>query len=116
VNDRYGHAAGDAVLRTIGAIARCAIRESDLIARLGGEEFAILLPDTTIEQALAVCERLRINVAQARTFGEGAVIGVTVSGGVARIGPDGLAAALRIADAALYSAKNGGRDQFAAAA
>jgi len=116
VNDHYGHAAGDAVLRTIGAIARCAIRESDFIARLGGEEFAILLPDTTIEQALAVCERLRINVAQARTFGEGAVIGVTVSGGVARIGPDGLAAALRIADAALYSAKNGGRDQFAAAA
>jgi diguanylate cyclase (GGDEF)-like protein/PAS domain S-box-containing protein len=116
VNDRYGHGAGDAVLRTVASVARCAIRETDFMARLGGEEFAILLPDTTLEQAMAVCERLRTNVSQARTFGEGAVIGVTVSGGVARIGAEGLAAALRIADAALYSAKNGGRDQFAVAA
>jgi diguanylate cyclase (GGDEF)-like protein/PAS domain S-box-containing protein len=116
VNDRFGHAAGDVVLRTVASVARCAMRDSDFIARLGGEEFAIFLPDTTVEQAMAICERLRSNVSDARSFSEGAVIGVTVSGGVARIGAGGLEEALRIADAALYAAKNGGRDQFAAAA
>lgn len=116
VNDRYGHAAGDAVLRSFAAIARCALRKGDLIARLGGEEFGVLLPDTSIEQAMAVCERVRSDVAQARTFVPGLVIGVTVSGGVARIDEGGFAAALQIADAALYAAKNGGRDRLAAAA
>jgi diguanylate cyclase (GGDEF)-like protein len=116
VNDRYGHGAGDAVLRSFAAIARCAIRKGDLIARLGGEEFGVLLPDTTLEQAMAVCERVRRDVAVARTFVPGQVIGVTVSGGVARIDEGGFAAALKIADTALYAAKNGGRDRLAAAA
>jgi diguanylate cyclase (GGDEF)-like protein/PAS domain S-box-containing protein len=116
VNDRYGHGAGDAVLRSFAAIARCALRKGDLIARLGGEEFGVLLPDTTLEQAMTVCERVRRDVAVARTFVPGQVIGVTVSGGVARIDEGGFAAALKIADAALYAAKNGGRDRLAAAA
>jgi diguanylate cyclase (GGDEF)-like protein/PAS domain S-box-containing protein len=116
VNDRYGHGAGDAVLRSFAAIARCAIRKGDLIARLGGEEFGVLLPDTTLEQAMTVCDRVRRDVAVARTFVPGQVIGVTVSGGVARIDERGFAAALKIADAALYAAKNGGRDRLAAAA
>lgn len=116
VNDRFGHDAGDAVLRSFAAIARCAVRDGDLLARLGGEEFAVLFRDTTVEQAVAVCERVRVHVANAVMFARGAAVKVTVSGGVAQVGALGLADAIRVADAALYRAKNEGRDRLAIAA
>jgi diguanylate cyclase (GGDEF)-like protein/PAS domain S-box-containing protein len=116
VNDQYGHDAGDAVLQSFASIARCAVREQEMVVRLGGEEFAILFTDTNIEQAAAICDRLRREVAEAVTIVDDLIIRMTVSGGVAPVGPDGLEHALKAADAALYRAKHNGRDQMALAA
>jgi diguanylate cyclase (GGDEF)-like protein/PAS domain S-box-containing protein len=116
VNDQYGHDAGDAVLQSFASIARCAVREQEMVVRLGGEEFAILFTDTNIEQAAAICDRLRREVAEAVTIVDDLIIRVTVSGGVAPVGPEGMEHALKAADSALYRAKHNGRDQMALAA
>ena len=114
INDDYGHATGDQVLRTIGAVASDTIRATDSIARIGGEEFAILLPDTDREDALGLAERVRDAIRTGVTLGARTV---TLSGGVAACprdatGADGLH---RSADAALYRAKADGKDRCAAA-
>ncbi|MEG3155170.1 sensor domain-containing diguanylate cyclase [Sphingomonas sp. RB1R13] len=116
VNDRFGHDAGDAVLQTFARVLRNVIRQDDIIARLGGEEFAVLFPCTEVPQALLVCERLREEMGQTLTEVGSQIIGVTVSGGVSMLGPRGLEHALKQADRALYTAKRGGRDQMALAA
>jgi diguanylate cyclase (GGDEF)-like protein/PAS domain S-box-containing protein len=116
VNDRFGHDAGDAVLMTFGEVARATLRGSGLIARIGGEEFAALMPNTSIEQALAICERMRSEIADAATEVGRQYIRVTISGGVATLGQDGIDLAYKNADAALYRAKEGGRDQLYLAA
>ena len=116
VNDRFGDDAGDAVLQTFARVLRNVIRHDDIIARMGGEEFAILFPCTEVPQALLVCERLREEMAMALTEVGSDVIGVTVSGGVSMLGKRGLEEALKQADRALYTAKRGGRDQMALAA
>lgn len=116
VNDRHGHHAGDAVLQSFAAIARCAVRQGEVVARLGGEEFAILFADTSLEDARAICERLREDLAGSLTFVDGAAIQVTVSGGVAVIGEPGFDEALKEADAALYRSKQSGRNQLSIAA
>ena len=116
VNDRYGHDAGDAVLVHFGTVAREVLRQNDLLARLGGEEFAALLPATSIPQALEICERLRAEISVRFALVGEEAIRVTISGGVAQLGEAGLDEALRRADVALYEAKNGGRDQLALAA
>ncbi|UVO49832.1 diguanylate cyclase [Sphingomonas sp. SUN019] len=117
VNDRHGHAAGDEVLRRFAAIARAAVRDQDMVARLGGEEFAVVLPDASIEQARLVCDRLRAAVGATRCSVDSGTIAVTVSGGVAsyRAG-DADDAVLHAADTALYRAKDAGRDRLALAA
>lgn len=76
----------------------------------------MLFVDTSVAEALAICDRVRADVAKAVTFFDRSMIRVTVSGGVAPIGAGGLSEALKVADAALYRAKRAGRDQFAAAA
>ena len=117
VNDRHGHAAGDAVLRLFAELARGKMRDKDFVARFGGEEFAVILPGATLEQARLVCDRLRIAVGSAPIVVGETRIGVTVSGGVARY--DGAvteAAALAAADAALYEAKRSGRNRMRLAA
>ena len=116
VNDRHGHDAGDEVLKIFASLANSVVRKGDLVARVGGEEFAVIFPDTSVEQALAVCERLRLEVAQAPICVSDKIIEVTVSGGVAVLGHGGLDEALKQADRALYQAKDGGRDQLALAA
>jgi diguanylate cyclase (GGDEF)-like protein/PAS domain S-box-containing protein len=116
VNDRFGHDAGDAVLQTFARVLRNVIRQDDIIARLGGEEFAVLFPCTEVPQALLVCERLREEMGRTLTEVGSQIIGVTVSGGVSMLGPRGLEHALKQADRALYTAKRGGRDQMALAA
>lgn len=116
VNDRYGHEAGDAVLRTFAEVVRSVVREGDSIARIGGEEFAILFPSTAVPQALLICDRLRTEMASTVTIVNGETIRVTISGGVAALGRRGPDFALRQADEALYSAKRAGRDQMALAA
>ena len=117
VNDRFGHGAGDAVLRAVAAALRGAIRVEDLPVRWGGEEFAVLLPGTDLPAAVALAERLRAAVRDGVPHPAGGR--VTVSIGAARLGlgpPDAaLDAALRIADAALYRAKASGRDRVEAA-
>jgi diguanylate cyclase (GGDEF)-like protein/PAS domain S-box-containing protein len=116
INDSFGHPAGDEVLRGFARVARRMVREHDLVARVGGEEFAIHFPDTSVEQAMLICERLRAEIAKSSLAAGVASVRITVSGGVAPIGPEGLAQALEVADLALYSAKRKGRDQFAMAA
>ena len=117
VNDRYGHAAGDAVLRAFAQLARGKMRDKDFVARFGGEEFAVILPGATLEQARLVCDRLRAAVASAPIVVGETWIEVTVSGGVARYDGSVLtAAALAAADAALYEAKRAGRDRLRLAA
>jgi diguanylate cyclase (GGDEF)-like protein len=114
-NDEYGHAAGDDCLRMIGTmLSQASGRPGDLAARLGGEEFAILLPDTALDGALAVAERLRSAVATRRMAHAGnAAQVVTVSAGVAAMRPAGTSAAralVEAADAGLYAAKAAGRN------
>lgn len=113
VNDGHGHAAGDAVLVQLGARLRGLLRDIDIAGRVGGEEFAILLPQTEEAQALLVAERIRHAVA-AEPFRHGALaLPVTISIGVASFGaePMDIDALLARADAGLYEAKRGGRDR-----
>lgn len=113
VNDTYGHPAGDAVLQEIARIIRSSIREGDVAARLGGEEFVLLMPDTALEAAGFVCERLRLAVEAHRfVLPNGASIPVTISAGAAQAesGESEMALASR-ADTALYAAKNNGRNR-----
>jgi diguanylate cyclase (GGDEF)-like protein/PAS domain S-box-containing protein len=116
VNDRHGHDAGDEVLRSFASVALRLMRQCDMAARLGGEEFAFLVRDATVDQAMRICDRFRSEMASTVTLAADSAITVTVSGGVAPIGEAGLDAALRSADQALYRAKAAGRDQMALAA
>jgi len=113
VNDRYGHSAGDHALREFVDAVRTELREYDLLARLGGEEFGILLTDTHALQADAIAERVRETVAQRQIRADDVTFSVTVSIGVARLQPsDGVEEALRKADRALYQAKEAGRNRI----
>jgi diguanylate cyclase (GGDEF)-like protein len=113
VNDEYGHEAGDRVLARVGEILRAELRGTDLIARMGGEEYVALLPATGLDEACAVAERARIACSAAASDGLPAV---TLSAGVAaETAPDRIGPLLREADAALYAAKVDGRDRTSAA-
>lgn len=116
VNDGYGHGVGDEVLRGFAEVARRTLRQKDVVARLGGEEFAILFPDTSQDQAMQICERLREEMAASELTPSEPSLRITISGGVAPLGTGGLDDALRVADEALYRAKQGGRDRLALAA
>lgn len=110
INDRGGHDAGDRALTCVSDALRKTCRATDLPARYGGDEFVVLLPSTTAEQAIRLCERLRRVLDQRST---GLPIPLTVSIGVAELtGETKTASALfEAADAALYDAKNAGRDR-----
>jgi diguanylate cyclase (GGDEF)-like protein len=113
INDHWGHAAGDRVLRDLCAAAEEVLRREDLVGRLGGEEFAVLVPETGLDGAAALAERLRAHVAERKVPAERKAIRYTVSIGVAELAPGegALEAALERADAALYAAKRAGRDR-----
>lgn len=116
INDTYGHAQGDAVLRHFTTLALHNLRAQDLFGRIGGEEFALLLPGATAAQALAVAERITRQMRE-HPFGQrnGAPLHATVSMGLRAAHPltpeDTLEKLLSDADAALYAAKHSGRDQ-----
>jgi diguanylate cyclase (GGDEF)-like protein len=115
VNDTHGHAAGDAVLREATKAWRGVLRESDLLGRLGGEEFAVLLPLTELRQPRDVAERIR-DVTSRLTLPGAAAIQVTTSVGVAAVrAQESLAQALERADLALYQAKRAGRNRVSTA-
>lgn len=107
VNDRHGHPVGDEVLRRIAALAESCIRDRDLVGRLGGEEFAVLMPGASLDQAVAVGERLRRACEEAEHVHG---VRVTVSLGVAAGQGSDASFLLREADAALYRAKFEGRN------
>lgn len=115
INDRHGHQVGDEVLRAFGEVAGRCLRSTDLMARLGGEEFALLLRDTTPEQAEMVCGRLGRHIAEAAIVTRAGALSITVSCGIARLQGNG-EAALAAADGALYTAKAAGRARHAVAA
>lgn len=111
INDNYGHGAGDAVLAQVGRIIATAIRRRDIAARLGGEEFVVLLPDTPHEAALQLAERLRETLEQTSMDALPGMHNVTASFGVATLRPgEDLEALLMRADNVLYAAKNNGRN------
>ncbi|WP_404714309.1 GGDEF domain-containing protein [Sphingomonas sp. MMS24-J13] len=113
VNDTWGHPAGDAALAMTGKILSGLVRVSDLVGRLGGEEFAIAMPHTDIAGAELLAERLRAAIAAGRVDTDAGTIGVTASFGVAELAAqedfDSLYAR---ADAALYLAKERGRNRI----
>ncbi|MCD2516530.1 diguanylate cyclase [Massilia sp. G4R7] len=113
INDRHGHPGGDAVLQHLAAILAETFREVDVVARIGGEEFAVLLPSTDLPRAAVVAERLRAIVASSSVHFEGARIHYTVSAGVACVldGEGGIDLLLKRADQALYAAKRAGRNR-----
>jgi diguanylate cyclase (GGDEF)-like protein len=116
VNDTFGHAVGDQVLRTVADRVRRTLRAVDILGRTGGEEFAVLLPGTVRDSASTVlAERIRRAVGDEPILTDAGPVRVTISLGVASAGPEcpDLAALLRAADDALYEAKESGRNRVA---
>jgi diguanylate cyclase (GGDEF)-like protein len=113
INDRFGHYVGDQVVAQIAALCREGRRVSDVVARIGGEEFALLLPETTAQAAYAVAERLRRDVEVSPLLSNGNGLAVTVSIGVAEAGPgmSGIIGLMKDSDRALYEAKGAGRNR-----
>jgi diguanylate cyclase len=115
VNDRFGHFVGDEVLRRIAALPRDHVRDDDLVARFGGEEFLIGFDGLSLADAWARCEVLRARVAGFPWETVQAGLFVTISLGVAVVPAGGdLPAAMTLADRRLYDAKHDGRNQVAA--
>ncbi|HEY4547849.1 MAG TPA: GGDEF domain-containing protein [Pedomonas sp.] len=112
INDRFGHAAGDEVLRRFGALIKSCTRAGDIVARMGGEEFAALLPSTDLARATSVAERIRTTLEEEIFMADGKRFSVTTSIGLTIILPhDTLHCAFARADAALYAAKDSGRNR-----
>ena len=107
INDTFGHAAGDRVLASMGALLRRRLRHTDVAARYGGEEFALLLEDVSVAEAEELCERLLAELGEIEH-------GVTFSAGLAPLG-DSFEESYRRADAALYEAKRAGRSRIVSA-
>lgn len=114
INDTYGHQAGDKVIKMLAALIKRCVRETDLAGRYGGEEFAIILNDSSVEDAKIVAERIRQLAQRLVVEHEGESISFTVSLGLAQFSPDfkGAMAWLECADQALYEAKGNGRNQY----
>ncbi|MBN2046398.1 MAG: GGDEF domain-containing protein [Anaerolineaceae bacterium] len=116
INDQYGHLAGDAVLMELAA--RCArqLRAPDVFSRFGGDEFSILLPETTLSEAVVVANRIRQSVIQPFKI-DGTLLNVSISIGIAALIPayESVESLLRAADQVLYRAKEAGRNRIEAA-
>jgi diguanylate cyclase (GGDEF)-like protein len=113
INDRHGHSAGDTVLRHIASQMSATFRQVDVVARIGGDEFAVLLPSADLASALCVAERLRATLAATPAATDAGPLGCTVSIGVAIMDHEtaSVEALIKRADGALYAAKNAGRNR-----
>jgi diguanylate cyclase (GGDEF)-like protein/PAS domain S-box-containing protein len=111
VNDRYGHPAGDAVLRAVAEICKTSVRNCDVVGRYGGEEFILMLPETGTDGAVRVAERIRRTAAEMRT--PEVDQSTTISAGIAALDAAifDLSTLIAAADRALYRAKRSGRDR-----
>lgn len=116
INDRFGHGAGDDVLCSVCDLCRTGLRDADLFARIGGEEFAVLMPNTGLTAAQQAAERLRQKISRAVIHHDEDEIRVAISVGVTEIldRDETVKDILRRADAALYQAKHAGRDRVVA--
>jgi diguanylate cyclase (GGDEF)-like protein len=114
INDTHGHAVGDAVIRKFCELTRATLRPNDVFGRLGGEEFAVVLPGSGIEAAFVRAERISASFAEGCRFVEGRPVNATVSGGVSISinAEQTLTALLESSDAALYGAKSEGRNRI----
>lgn len=115
INDHYGHGIGDLVLKVFsGTIGKC-LRESDLLGRIGGEEFAVILPDTTMADGMKIAERIRSSIEAEKISEQEKDISITVSIGSAAFicqTDSAIHAMLKLADEHLYEAKNSGRNRI----
>jgi len=111
INDQYGHAVGDRVLILFGSVARSLVRSEDMVARIGGEKFGVLLPRVSAEQAEVVCSRILSTFSGTTRVVGDAIVRTTASGGVSRIAGSA-DETMRSADLALYTAKAKGRDRL----
>lgn len=112
INDSQGHGVGDRVLQRFAEVARQELRDTDRLARWGGEEFLLLLPQATVVQAVATLERIRARLREAVIEGVSGELAITFSAGVARCTSDAdVEAAVELADVAMYRAKTGGRNR-----
>ena len=119
VNDRYGHAAGDRLLENVAKQLTASVRDSDVVARWGGEEFLIVMPDTDLAGAAEVCDRIRRSVEDVDWTDLAPGLHVTMSFGVAAAPSDTtmtVEALLDAADSRLHLAKNRGRNMVVAIA
>lgn len=116
INDNYGHDAGDQVLRTLSDIFRAGLREYDVVGRLGGEEFGIILPNTSPKNAVTACEHLAESIRAAEIVSDKGIIKFTASFGVAGVSEEAhdTASIMKEADKCLYEAKESGRDRIIA--
>ncbi|MEA3395650.1 MAG: diguanylate cyclase [Pseudomonadota bacterium] len=116
VNDQYGHAVGDEVLRRLAAVSQTQLRETDLFGRWGGEEFIVLMPQTTLDEAIMAAQRLRQAIAAMVFDVEGTTFQITISIGAAQLQPmENADAVVARSDEALYAAKHAGRNCVMAA-
>jgi diguanylate cyclase (GGDEF)-like protein len=116
VNDTYGHAAGDQALVVCANVLRRSARGTDFVGRLGGEEFCVILPETSLDAAKVIAERLRQTLEQEIVMWEGHQIPITASFGVSSLTKkDEWSSLLNRADIAMYQAKKSGRNQIAIA-
>jgi diguanylate cyclase (GGDEF)-like protein len=112
VNDRHGHDVGDLVITQIAKICRDCTRKVDIAARLGGEEFAVLMPETKLSDARLLAERLRKTVSGSKILLDHTQLHVTVSVGVSQaVDLDNFSALIKATDRALYDAKRSGRNR-----
>jgi len=111
VNDIYGHDVGDEVIKSVAATLRTHKRTSDIVGRLGGEEFALIVPEAKFESAVATAERFRWLVAGQSIVVKGRSIAVTISVSISRTEMAGIDELMKEADVGLNEAKRSGRNQ-----